>query len=329
MRFGVAAVLALALYAAATRAQADPLFASGGTGTILHPLQEPTNLRLPASCYDGTGRLAKEHVYIFGINGLNPMCLGNFNGMLDYVRRQGFQNTHFGQMYTYTWYANNIREIRRRDPQAKIVLVGFSLGCNSVRDVANQLKTDGTKVDLLVYLVGDFIYNSPDTFPPNVGRVVNVRAQGLVLVGGDLMFNGADIDRAVNLKLDCRHILVPSRKETLKLVTEELLALACFPVNGALQLAPLAAPPAVTAKPKPVTTSKPTSVRVVPAPPRPTYGPAPSFARPAPSPASKPTGPALRPATPPVRSASPAPVMPPRAASRWQSYPSNRWTTGM
>jgi hypothetical protein len=230
MRPGIAALLATLVWGLVEPARAiEPLFASGGTGTLLHPLEEPQHLRYPASCYDGTGRLAKEHVYIFGVNGLNPMCLGNFNGMLNYLRKEGFTNTYFGQMYTYYWYANSIREIRRRDPQARIVLIGFSLGANSVKSVANDLAKDGTKVDLLIYLVGDFVYNTPDSRPANVARVINVRAKGLVLSGGDLLFNGADLDHAQNHKLECRHILVPSRRETLTLVMEELLNLACVP----------------------------------------------------------------------------------------------------
>jgi hypothetical protein len=229
MRLGAATLLASVLIGLAGHARAELLFATAGTGTLLHPLQEPTDLSYPSCYYDGPCQWCKEHVYIFGINGLNPMCLGNFNGMLSYVRKNGFEKTQFGQMYTCSGYANLIRQIRQRDPDAKIVLIGFSLGANSVRTVANHLNKDGTKVDLLIYLVGDFIYNTPDSFPPNVCKVVNVRAKGLVLCGGDLLFNGEDIDRAVNHKLDCRHILVPSRRETLKLVMEELLILACVP----------------------------------------------------------------------------------------------------
>jgi hypothetical protein len=41
-----------------------------------------------------------------------------------------------------------------------------------------------------------------------------------------LFFNGEDIDGALNYKLDCRHILVPSRRECLELVMDELLLLA-------------------------------------------------------------------------------------------------------
>ena len=101
-----------------------------------------------------------------------------------YLREQGFTHTYFGQPYTYFWFPNEVHEVRERDPEAKIVLVGFSWGANYVRSMAHRLADDGIPVDLLVYLVGDTIWNMPDSRPPNVRRVVNVRGRGLILLGG-------------------------------------------------------------------------------------------------------------------------------------------------
>jgi hypothetical protein len=110
-----------------------------------------------------------------------------------------------------------------------VVLIGFSLGANWVKWIANDLARDGTRVDLLIYLVGDTIWNTPYSRPPNVRRIVNVRGEGLVLLGG--ICDGADLDGARNERIYCRHILAPSRRETLELVMEELLALACSPAH--------------------------------------------------------------------------------------------------
>lgn len=219
----------LASVACTAPLRAEPLVTKGGVGTLLHPIQEPTAVALP-SCYDqGPCQCCKERVYVFGVNGLNPLCLGNFNGLMGYFRKQGFENTHFGQLYTSHWFADKIREIRRADPEARIALIGFSLGANYVQAIANSLAKDGVKVDLVVYLVGDFVGNSAASRPDNVGRVVNVRAKGIVLAGGDLLCDGSDINGATNHRLNCRHILAPSRRETLELLTKELLMLACFP----------------------------------------------------------------------------------------------------
>jgi len=220
--------LGLVLFGCAPRAGAiDPLVTNYGLGHILHPLQEPAGVPVPCGPDGQPCPCDKDHVYIFGVNGLNPLCTGNFNGLCGYLRKQGFTHTYFGQLYTSHWYSNKIREIRAADPQARIALVGFSLGANYVKAIANNLNQDGTRIDLLVYLVGDLISNKESSHPPNVVRVVNVRAQGLVLTGGDLFFNGADIDGAENRKLKCRHILVPSRRETLELMMDEMMRLAC------------------------------------------------------------------------------------------------------
>lgn len=232
MKLNAVALLAgvyLACTACTSVLRAEPLVTKVGVGTLLHPIQEPETVPLPSCYQQGPCVCRKEHVYVFGINGLNPLCLGNFNGMMGYFRKQGFENSYFGQLYTSYWFADKIREIRRTDPEARIALIGFSLGANYVQAIANNLAKDGVKIDLVVYLVGDFVGNSAASHPENVARVVNVRAKGLVLVGGDLVFPGGDIDNAANHRINCRHILAPSRRETLELLTKELLMLACFP----------------------------------------------------------------------------------------------------
>jgi hypothetical protein len=219
----------------------EPLVTNYGIGSILHPLQEPRSIGMPNGC-DGAS-CHKEHVYIFGVNGWNPLCLGNFNGLLGYIRKQGFPNVYFGQLHTSHTFAGHIREIYRCDPHARIVLIGFSGGANYVKWIANALTKDNVKIDLLVYLVGDTVPNTPASHPANVCRVVNVRAKGLILTGGDLFFNGEDMDGARNVHLECRHILAPSRCETIEVVMQELMPLACQPVAAPAVAVP-APPPA-------------------------------------------------------------------------------------
>jgi hypothetical protein len=201
-----------------------------GLGTLLHPLQRPDAVGYPNYGPSKAPCCHKEHVYIFAINGLDPTCLGNLNGLCGYLIEEGFANTYFSQLHLWPAFARIIRQIRQEDPDAQIVVIGFSCGCNCARWLVNVLGMDGTRVDLLVYLAGDMIDNSKRSFPDNVRRVLNVRARGLILTGGDLIANGADIDGARNCKLDVRHILVTSRKETLEILSNELLALACGPV---------------------------------------------------------------------------------------------------
>ncbi len=199
----------------------EPLVEGYGLGHVIHPLVKP----IPAVNYHATeDRSGKDHVYVFVINGADPLCLGNLDGMCDYLRGQGYAHTYFAQPYTRYWFPDEIREVRQRDPDAKIVVIGFSWGCNDARSMVNGLNKDGVPVNLLVYLGGDFIWNTKDSSPPNVRRVVNIRAHGLLLLAG--LADGADIDGARNERIDCRHIQLPSRQQTLELLTEELNSLA-------------------------------------------------------------------------------------------------------
>jgi hypothetical protein len=232
-RTQVVLLAAVVLFIGSARAHAwKPLVTHFGLGTWMHPIQD-AEVVVAGRNSDTAGPDRRDHVHIFAVNGFNPLCLGNFNGLCDCLRKHGFEHTHFAQFYTCRDFPVQIRRIRQEDPQARIVLIGFSIGCNTVRKQANDLARDGTPVDLLVYLVGDYLNNSSYTFPNNVGRLVNVRAKGIVLTGGDLFFNGADIDGARNYKLDTRHILVPSRRETVSLVLEELIALTATPAEPA------------------------------------------------------------------------------------------------
>lgn len=191
---------------------------------FFHPLQtcDPAVLKnCETAPSDG-----KEHVYTFIVNGLDPMQLANLNGMTGYLRRLGFPHTHYEPLLGYRATARKIRSIRESDPDAKIVLVGYSLGTVVVRRLTNALERENVAVDRLVYLGGDFIGNTPSSRPSNVGTVVNIRGHGSLFSGYDLFWNGADIDNAINVRLDSRHFVLPSRGQTMEILAKELASLA-------------------------------------------------------------------------------------------------------
>ncbi len=168
----------------------------------------------------------KEHVYTFVVNGVDPLQLANLNGMTGYVRRLGFSQTHYESLLGYRATRRQIRAIHQSDPDAKIVLVGYSFGTLVVRRLANDLQKENIVVDRLVYMGGDFIGNTERSRPSNAAKVVNIRGHGLVFFGYDLFFNGADLDNASNLRLDTRHFLLPSREQTMETLASELASLA-------------------------------------------------------------------------------------------------------
>ena len=206
----------------------DPLVEGYGLGHVFHPLVKPTSVVIHHRTDERSG---KDQVYIFAINGADPLCVGNLDGLCDYLREQGYTHTYFAQPYTRYWFANEISDVRRQDPEAKIVVIGYSWGCNEARSMVNRLNKDGIPVELLVYLGGDFIWNTRESSPPNVRRIVNVRGHGLLLLAG--LVDGANLEGARNEWIDSRHIELPSRRQTLELLTDELNNLAgATPTTG-------------------------------------------------------------------------------------------------
>ena len=65
-----------------------------------------------------------------------------------------------GQMTAKAEFLDDIRHIRATDPAARVVLLGFSTGANTVFAMSHTLNDEGCAVDLLVYLGGCWIFNN-------------------------------------------------------------------------------------------------------------------------------------------------------------------------
>ena len=190
----------------------------------VHPVAEPS-AKLRELCAAVPSE-SKDRVHLFVLNGADPLYLGNLNGLCARMRDLGFRSVDCAEMWQGAAVRDRIVELRRREPEARVALVGFSIATKSARSIANELKEQNVKIDLLVYLGGETIGNVPASRPDNVGQVLNINGHGYMPRGGDLFFNGTDIDGAENQRLDARHILLPSRPETVELLGRHLVALA-------------------------------------------------------------------------------------------------------
>jgi hypothetical protein len=192
---------------------------------FLHPLPscEPEICQLCRSLPPQS----KEHVYIFLVNGLDPLYYGNLNGLCEYVRALGFKQCETGQMTAIYGLRNRILRIRADDSQGRIVLVGFSAGANCVRSLAHALQKDNVTIDLLVYVGGITVFDTDYSRPENARRIVNLTGQGQVWLGSDRIVNGA-IRGARNERLPVRHFALPSYPRTIEILTEELLPLTGY-----------------------------------------------------------------------------------------------------
>jgi hypothetical protein len=217
--------LCLALGIAGLLALTSSASASWPPGNLFHPVAPPRpevaaqSLGLPAC--------ARDHVYIFLVNGMDPCNVCNFRGLYDYVLALGFHQVYFGQLWHRGRYVRMIRHVRQEDPHARIVLLGYSIGANRARKITQDLNEDCTRIDLLVYIAGDFVRNSKRFTPDNVCRILNIRAWGLIFLGGGAFIKGADIDGCENHSLGfVRHSCVPANQKALELLARELTDLA-------------------------------------------------------------------------------------------------------
>jgi hypothetical protein len=197
--------------------------------SFAHPLGSPPP-QLTQSCQSVPAE-AKDHVYLFAINGMDPLYFGNLNGLCACMKQLGFRNVHCGQSWEAPAVREQIVETRRKDPEARIAVLGFSAGANRACQLANELKGQGIKVDLLVYVGGDTITNVPQSRPENVGQIVNITGHGYLPRGGDLFYNGTDLDGAKNQRVNARHMLLPTRPETVELLATHLSKIARAPAG--------------------------------------------------------------------------------------------------
>jgi hypothetical protein len=180
---------------------------------------------------------------VFFVHGMDPFDFANLEGVCEYVQALGFIKTHYGQLY-HTWhFEKELRRIHQEDPEARFALVGFSFGANMVRDLANAVKDDGIHIDLLVYLGGNTLEDTPPNRPEHVARIVNILAHGWI-------WHGASLEHAENLQYtDVWHFGSPTHPVTLEVLAREL-ALVAQRVSVVEEVIPV--PPHKAPKPHPL-----------------------------------------------------------------------------
>jgi hypothetical protein len=163
---------------------------------------------VPQSC--------RDHVYIFLVNGLDPFNATNLTGVRDYLHGLGYQKVYYGQFFHRSHYETEIRRIHQCDPDARFVLLGFSLGANMVRSMTQDAKKDGIPIDLLVYCGGNTLKNVPADQPENAERILNILANGYI-------WHGDTMERAENIQVSKSwHFGSPAHPYTIQTLTHEL-----------------------------------------------------------------------------------------------------------
>jgi hypothetical protein len=166
-------------------------------------------------------KCARDHVHIFFINGLDPVDLGNLSGLRNYVQTLGFTRTYYYQCFHGPWIRKEMCRVRAEDPDARFAVVGFSLGHNVGRGLADTAQADGIRLDLLVCVSSNNLVDFSHERPENVDRYIDIMVHGR-----DLSATDDPATERHNLKGFIWHFGGPSHPETLETLSRELTVLA-------------------------------------------------------------------------------------------------------
>lgn len=196
----------------------------------------------------------QSHVHIYFIHGLDPFDLANLHGVREYCRQRGYSQTTLAQFYHGPWVIDRIRQVKASEPDAKILLFGFSAGTLTARTVANTLHSKyGIDVDEIIYTSGITMLDREYNHPSFVGKIVHIRDRSLVT-------GGVELSTAENIKYgDVWHFGTPAHPDTLELLGHDLDRLA--------QETPITLPPELSSPP--ATTTHTTLKAGAPSPSRP------------------------------------------------------------
>lgn len=113
---------------------------------------------------------------IFYISGFDWLGASSVKGNYDGIRDMS-EATDGGQHFAWDDKENIIKEVKKRDPDQPLVLVGHSFGGDTAMEIAtelNSLEHGFRKVDLLITL--DSVGFDNDTVPSNVKKNINFLA---------------------------------------------------------------------------------------------------------------------------------------------------------
>jgi len=190
------------------------LLALAGCASFIHPLPARTALDQP----DLHAAACRVHVHVFVINGLDPANVSNLTGMCSWLRDSGYPHVYFRQLPCVFYAGRQIERIHGEDPEARFVLIGYSMGVSAARHLAQRAKAAGIPIDTLICMDACSLNSIPTPHGDDAGRVVNVMTNGFLLV-----LETDPVPDAENIREEgVRHLALPSDPEMLGLLQREL-----------------------------------------------------------------------------------------------------------
>lgn len=225
--------------------------ATPGCLSCLHPAPAPPDetrqmcAQFPEPCRAG--------VYVFLLNGCDPLGCANLRGVRDYLARLGFVRTYYGQFYHDAVMVEEIVRLRREDPFARFVVVGYEFGAAAARRVVIDAAAAGVEVDMVALLEPKA---TAADLPPLDG------ARRFVIIRSTKWWSKEAVEESAEvITLPCHSRFgVPTHPVTLDLIVEEvshLAQLVPFTPDEVEGFPPILDDPAPT--PRPVAEKRPKS----------------------------------------------------------------------
>lgn len=199
-------------------ALAATLAGSSGCLNCLHPVA-PLSQDVVAQA-QALPTICRNRVYVFLINGNDPVHAANLDGVRQALIDAGYPKIYCAEYIFSDYCKKEILRLHREDESARFVVLGFSVGARTARDLVESLRPDGVTVDLLMYCGPVTIPNDPSCHPANALHVVSVYGQGLDWICGSL--DGAD-----NIHYPSTyHFGTPTNPQTIETLARELTEVA-------------------------------------------------------------------------------------------------------
>lgn len=160
---------------------------------------------------------SKNCIYVFLINGPDPLGYCNLSGVKDYLGKQGFTKTFFGHSHQESYFLQKIRYIHEECRPARFVVIGFDSGAGSAQSLARSSTELGIPIDLLILLDprSCTMKQDQDTF-----RTISIQ-------GGHTWLGRSPYQLAETYKIPtCSKWEIPTHPDTLQLISHELTRLA-------------------------------------------------------------------------------------------------------
>ena len=94
--------------------------------------------------------LARRHVYIFLMNGKDPLTCGQLSVVRDYVQHLGYSKTYCGQFYHRSWFEQEICRLASEDHDSRFVLIGTASAAKALCELAETAAAKGAAIDALL-----------------------------------------------------------------------------------------------------------------------------------------------------------------------------------